>query len=132
MARSIDLHVYSMKFSKEEVIAGRTYGLINLNETVTWKANHFGINFTMTSKITAMEKPYCFTDEMIKGPFRKLHHQHLFKSLNSGTEMTDIFEFEAPLGALGKLIERIILKNYMKNLLAERNNVIKKEAETCK
>jgi len=132
LSRSIDLHVNSMASSKEKAIAGRKSGLINLNETVTWKAKHFGINFTMTSKITAMEKPNCFTDEMIKGPFRKLHHQHLFKSVNSGTEMTDIFEFGAPLGALGKLAESIILKNYMKNLLVQRNNVIKKEAEIYK
>lgn len=132
LARSIDLHVHSMQSSNEKAIDGKTSGLISLNEMVTWKARHFGLQFTMTSKITAMEKSSCFTDEMTKGPFKKLHHQHLFRVIDSGTEMTDIFEFEAPFGLLGKLVERIILKSYMKNLLIERNNVIKKEAEICK
>jgi hypothetical protein len=61
LARSIDLHVQSMQSSGEEAIAGKRNGLIGLNESVTWRAKHFGIYFTMTSKITAMEHPLFFT-----------------------------------------------------------------------
>ncbi|MBC6110590.1 cell division protein [Pedobacter fastidiosus] len=129
LARSIDLHVQSMRNSNEKAINGRQSGLIELNESVTWKAKHFGIYFRMTNKITVMELPNLFIDEMIKGPFLKLHHKHQFKTVGLKTEMTDIFEFKAPLGILGWLAERLFLKRYLEKLLIERNKVIKLEAE---
>jgi ligand-binding SRPBCC domain-containing protein len=129
LARSIDLHLQSMQSSGEEAIAGKRNGLIALNESVTWQAKHFGMHFTMTSKITAMEHPNFFIDEMTKGPFKKLHHQHLFKTIGTQTEMTDIFQFEAPLGILGRLVEKLFLKKYMEKLLLERNEVLKRETE---
>jgi ligand-binding SRPBCC domain-containing protein len=129
LARSIDLHVQSMQRSGEKAVAGKRNGLIGLNESVTWQAKHFGMYFTMTSKITAMEHPNFFIDEMTKGPFKKLHHQHLFKTIGTQTEMTDIFQFEAPLGILGRLVEKLFLKKYMEKLLLERNEVLKRETE---
>lgn len=130
LSRSIDLHLQSMESSGETAIAGRKEGLINLHESVTWRAKHFGIPFEMTNKISSMEYPICFVDEMIKGPFKKLHHQHRFKIEGSQTEMTDIFEFQTPFGLLGKLAEKIFLKNYMSKLIEKRNKVIKFQAES--
>ena len=129
LSRDIDLHVQSMKASGEKAIAGKTNGLIKLHESVTWRAKHFGLYFEMTNKITAMDYPNSFTDEMMRGPFNKLHHQHLFKTIGTQTEMTDIFEFKAPLGILGWLAEKLFVTRYMKLLLVERNEVIKREAE---
>jgi len=129
LARSIDLHVQSMKSSGEKAIAGKKSGLIGLNESVTWRARHFGILFEMTNKISTMEYPTLFVDEMVKGPFKILHHQHQFKIIDSQTEMTDIFEFQAPFGLLGRLVEKIFLKNYMLKLIEKRNKVIKFQAE---
>ncbi|QNR83939.1 SRPBCC family protein [Pedobacter riviphilus] len=129
LSRNIDLHLQSMKASGENAIAGKKTGLINLHESVTWRAKHFGIPFEMTNKISKMEYPTFFVDEMVKGPFKKLHHQHQFKIMGSQTEMTDIFEFQAPLGLLGWLVEKIFLKNYMLKLIEKRNKVIKLQAE---
>ena len=129
LARSIDLHVQSMQSSGEKAIAGKKSGLIGLHESVTWQARHFGISFEMTNKISTMEYPTFFVDEMVKGPFKKLHHQHLFKIIDAQTEMTDVFEFQAPFGLLGQLVEKIFLKNYMLKLIEKRNEVIKFQAE---
>ncbi|KQM79104.1 cell division protein [Pedobacter sp. Leaf216] len=128
LARSIDLHVQSMQQSGEKAIAGKINGLICLNESVTWRAKHFGLYFTMSNKITAMEQPNFFIDEMIKGPFKKLHHQHLFKVLGTQTEMTDIFWFETPFGILGWLANKVLLKSYMKKLLLKRNEMLSRVA----
>ena len=130
LARSIDLHVQSMQSSGEKAIAGKRNGLIGLNESVTWRAKHFGIPFKMTNKISKMEYPTRFVDEMVKGPFKKLHHKHQFKTIDSQTEMTDIFEFQAPFGLLGRLVENIFLENYMLKLIEKRNMVIKFQAES--
>lgn len=129
LARNIDLHQESTSRTHEKAIAGRTSGLIEENETVTWRAKHLGIYQTLTTKIISMEKPHQFTDEMQKGAFRLLRHQHIFKSVNGQTVMTDIFEFESPLGIIGKIFNKIFLENYLKNFLLERNNLIKTKAE---
>ncbi|WP_246834063.1 SRPBCC family protein [Pedobacter sp. G11] len=117
-----------MKNENEEAIAGCTSGLIGINETVTWKAKHLGFYFTMTSRISEMKIPVYFIDEMVKGPFKRLRHQHIFAPKGQKTEMTDIFEFSAPFGWLGVIVEKIFLKSYMKRLLLNRNKTIQEEA----
>jgi len=132
LARSIDLHKISTKKTNEEAIAGRTSGLIELNESVTWRAKHLGIVQTLTSLITQMEKPYSFTDEMTDGAFQKIKHIHSFSDNSSGTLMTDFFEFESPFGFLGVIANQIFLKDYLTRLLKKRNSVIKDFAESEK
>lgn len=129
LSRDIDLHQKSTFKTKEKAIAGRTSGLIELGETVTWRAKHLGFYQTHTSKIIEMEKPYHFTDVMLKGRFKYFKHQHLFKKEGEKTIMTDILEFESPFGIFGNLFNYFFLKNYMKNFLMERNKLIKATAE---
>ena len=85
LARSIDLHIISTKQTGEQAIAGRTSGLIELGETVTWRAKHFGVWQTLTSKITHFDHPNSFTDEMVEGAFKSFRHEHLFYAVNHQT-----------------------------------------------
>jgi len=130
LALSIDLHTRSMKHTNEKVIGGVRSGTIGLNETVTWRARHFGLMMEMTSKITELMYATSFTDEQVKGPFSKLKHRHIFQFMDDRvTVMTDEFEFEAPLGFIGRLVNRLFLKNYITSLLIRRNKIIKHAAE---
>ncbi|MDR6781877.1 ligand-binding SRPBCC domain-containing protein [Pedobacter africanus] len=128
-ARSIDLHQISTAHTNERAIAGRTSGLIELGETVTWEAKHFGVVQQLSSKITAMDVPDYFVDEMISGAFKSIRHEHIFEEKNGGTLMTDIFNYASPLGVLGKLADVLFLKRYLTRLLIQRNQVIKEHAE---
>jgi ligand-binding SRPBCC domain-containing protein len=92
LARNLDAHTISTSQTNEIAIAGRTSGLIELNETVTWKAKHFGFYLTHESQITALEFPNHFTDEMIAGKFKYFRHDHTFKSSHDGTIMYDVIE----------------------------------------
>ncbi len=130
LSRSIDLHQQSLSDTNEKAIAGRITGLIELNETVTWEAKHFGFRFNLTSKITELQKPNMFVDEMVKGPFKSFKHTHLFEEKNNLVVMYDKFEYISPLGILGSLADRIILENYMRELLVKRNREIKKCSES--
>ena len=130
LARSIDLHLDTMKHTDERAIAGITSGLIGLNETVTWKARHFGIVMTLTSKITECSSPEIFADEMVAGPFKMMRHRHVFEQKQGYTLMTDEFVYESPLGILGKAADALFLRNYMQNLIEHRNRVIKQKAES--
>ncbi len=128
LARSIDMHIDSMQQSGETAIAGRTSGLIELGETVTWRAKHFGIWQTLTSRVTEMEYPHYFTDEMVTGAFKNFRHEHYFYPIGDQTLMKDIFMFDAPLGFLGIIANFLFLKNYMCKLLEQRNEMIRKAA----
>ncbi|SDI61055.1 hypothetical protein SAMN05421846_110118 [Chryseobacterium taeanense] len=129
LARDIDLHQKSTSKTNERAVAGRISGLIEEGESVTWQAKHLGIYQTLTTKIITMEKPYQFTDVMLKGAFKSMKHQHIFKQKENYTMMIDIFEFESPLGMIGRIFNRLFLEKYMKNLLMERNRLIKATAE---
>ncbi|MES1226723.1 MAG: SRPBCC family protein, partial [Bacteroidota bacterium] len=100
LSRSIDLHVLSTKKTHEKAVAGVMSGLIGLNETVTWRARHFGIWQYLTTQITAFHSPTFFEDKMIKGVFKKMEHQHFFEQQGLFTIMNDQFYFEAPFGII--------------------------------
>ena len=121
-----------MEQFKEEAVSGTTSGLINKEDTVTWKGKHLFKTRQFTTKITAMKIPDHFTDEMLHGDFKSFHHQHHFKQIDNGTIMIDILEFETPCGALGKLFSAIFLKKYLQKFLQKRNITIKEYAETQK
>jgi ligand-binding SRPBCC domain-containing protein len=130
LARCIDLHEETMSRNNEKAIGGVTKGLINLGETVTWQATHFGIRQKLTSKITAYNRPFHFQDLMLKGAFKRFTHDHFFEQKDAEVLMKDVFDYDSPFWILGKIADALFLKNYMKNLLTERNLLIKKIAES--
>src|SRR6478735_5606475 len=89
LARDIDLHARSMAHTDERAVAGRTSGGIELGETVTWRARHFGITWSLTSRITVAEAPTRFVDEQAAGPFRSFRHEHRFEPIPRGTRLID-------------------------------------------
>ncbi|MFT5581761.1 MAG: ligand-binding SRPBCC domain-containing protein [Psychromonas sp.] len=132
LSRSIDLHKISTSQTNEEAIAGITSGLIELNESVTWRAKHFGVYQELTSQITEFHKPLMFVDEMTQGAFKSFIHIHSFEKIKNGTRMIDVFNYKSPLGILGILADRIFLKRYVTLLLVKRNLIIKEYAESGK
>jgi len=130
LARSIDLHILTTSKTNEKAIDGKLSGLIDSGEFVTWEATHFGVRQRLTSKITVYDRPFHFRDEQIKGIFKFIKHDHYFEEINDGVMMKDVFEYEAPFGFLGRIAEKLILTNYLKRFLEERNEIIKEYAET--
>ena len=117
---SIDEHVASMQASGERAIGGVTRGSIALGEAVTWRARHFGIWFTMTSRVTSLERPNRLVDEQVRGPFRSFHHEHVFVRDGDDTVMTDTLTLASPL--FGRLAERVVLVPYLRRLIRQRNH----------
>lgn len=95
LSRDIDFHKKSLQHSKEKAIAGKTTGLIELNEWVTWEAVHFGIKQQLTSKITVFEPSNYFVDEMVSGVFKSFKHEHIFTAEGGKTIMVDKFHFKS-------------------------------------
>ncbi|CAM3679686.1 SRPBCC family protein [Occultella aeris] len=121
LSLSIDAHTASMARSDERAIGAVTSGLLGPGDSVTWRARHFGIPFTMTSRIVEHEFPHRFVDEQVSGPFGRWWHEHLFEARKRGTLMTDVVEFASPLGPLGRIVDRWVLTSYLTRLLTVRN-----------
>lgn len=128
-SRNIDIHQQSASKSNESAIAGVTSGLINLNETVTWRGKHFGFYLTHKSRITAMNFYDYFVDEMEEGKFKTFRHEHFFEEKNGVTIMTDKLQYETPFGIFGKLFDTLFLKNHLIHFLLERNKLLKEVSE---
>lgn len=131
LARSVELHTHSTAATEEHAVGGVTQGLLGLGEEVTWRARHFGVWQTLTSRITAYDRPRYFRDSMVRGAFRRFDHDHLFESTaDGGTLMRDVFDYAAPLGPLGRVAEWLFLSRYMRSFLEERNRLVKAVAES--
>jgi hypothetical protein len=133
LSRCVEVHLLANVHSGEQALArgGVTSGLVGLSQEVTWRAKHFGMWQTLTSRTTVMESPRYFQVTMVRGIFRFMQADHLFRSTEPGiTEMSDHFCIAAPLPVLGPIAEVIFLRRYMLALLRERNAVIKRVAES--
>ena len=130
ISRSIDLHVESTAQTNEKAVAGRTSGLIELGETVTWEASHFFVRQRLTVRISKLDRPHHFQDSMVSGVFTRFDHDHHFCSCKSGTLMTDVFDFTSPLGPLGRIADWLFVSRHMRKLLTVRNELIKSIAES--
>jgi ligand-binding SRPBCC domain-containing protein len=128
-SRDLDLHVQSMGHTGERAVAGRTSGLIELSEQVTWEGRHFGIRQRFTSAITAYDRPRYFQDAMVRGAFRSFVHDHYFETCEDGTRMTDVLAFRSPLGFLGTIVDRLVMTAYLTRMLTKRNEVVKTALE---
>lgn len=130
LALSVDLHAVSAQQTQEQIVGGVRNGLLHLGDEVTFRARHFGIWQTLTSKITAYQAPGYFCDEMQRGAFKTMRHEHHFEPEGASTIMRDVFEFTSPLGFLGKIADVLVLSAYLRRFLEQRGAVVKHYAET--
>ena len=127
---SIDLHTESTARTSERAVAGVTHGLIGPGESVTWRGRHFGFMLTHTSRITRYEAPLLFEDVMTRGMFRSFEHLHTFQEQGGETIMRDCLVSRAPMGLLGVAVERLVLREYFRRFLQERDAHIQHTAES--
>ncbi|HRE78249.1 MAG TPA: SRPBCC family protein [Flavobacterium sp.] len=129
IARNIDIHQLSAAKSNEKAIDGKTSGLIELNETVTWSGRHLGLQLLHKSRITHFTFPSYFVDEMEVGHFKSFKHEHFFQFENDYTVMIDRLDYETPYGVLDLFFDKIVLKKYLTNFIKTRNKILKNLAE---
>src|SRR5215471_15006207 len=115
----------SMAHTNERVVAGVREGLLVLGDEVTWEGTHLLVKQRLTSRITAFEPPLYFRDSLVRGAFRRFDHDHFFQMQDSQTIMKDVFNYQSPLGLLGKLANMLVVNSYMTTLLQTRAEVIK-------
>jgi ligand-binding SRPBCC domain-containing protein len=83
-----------------------------------------GIPLTWVTKITHVQDKQYFIDEQLVGPYSIWHHEHHFKAIKGGVEMTDILWYQVPFGPLGKLVNSIFIKKKVKDIFEYRTKVL--------
>jgi len=129
LARSVDAHTSSTVRTRERAIGGVTAGLLARGDVVTWEAVHCGVRQRLTVRITELDRPHRFVDELVRGAFRELCHVHEFVERDGGTRMVDTFACASPFGPVGRLVNALVLTRYMRAFLRERNTYLKRVAE---
>ena len=129
LSLSIELHIASTG-GGERAIAGVMSGLIRSGESVTWSGRHFGVRLRHRSVIDGWRPYGYFRDSMLEGMFASFAHEHHFAMMNDGTRMRDELHFAAPLGLLGRAVERTVLRGHLTRLLWRRNAMIRDVAES--
>src|SRR3954453_18253324 len=93
LSLSVELHLHSTASTGERVVAGVSSGVLRLGDHITWEARHLGMRHRLSMTVTVEDAPRMFRDEMVRGPFRRLAHDHFFESVEADTRMRDVFEF---------------------------------------
>lgn len=79
------------------------------------------------TEITHVVPMKYFVDEQRKGPYALWQHQHHFKEIEGGVEMTDIVHYKNPLGFLGNIANAVFVKNKLKEIFEHRYAEVEKK-----
>jgi ligand-binding SRPBCC domain-containing protein len=83
-----------------------------------------GIRTTWLTEITHVHEPDYFIDEQRFGPYTLWHHQHHFKAVAGGVEMTDIVNYAIPFGLLGRLANRLLVERRLNAIFEYRSRAV--------
>lgn len=105
---------------KTEVPAQMYEGLI-----IAYKVKPvLGIPVEWVTEITHVKDKSFFVDEQRKGPYTMWHHEHHFKEVEGGVEMTDIVSYIIPLGLIGKMVHPFLVKPKLEEIFAYRFKIV--------
>lgn len=129
LARDIVFYAQSLKNKSEIPVDGKTSGLVEKGDSITWEVNYLGLLQHLTLEVSELKKPKLFVDERTDGSFKSYRHDHIFKEHDGKTIMVDILHFTSKYGIVGKILDSLILKRHIKRILITRNEILKQKAE---
>ena len=84
----------------------------------------FGVPVQWVTEITHVDEGRYFVDEQRLGPYRVWHHEHHFEEIDGGLLMRDIVHYSVPLGPLGELVNRAVVRRRVEEIFAFRRAVL--------
>ena len=130
VARDVAAHVESSAISGERAVPpGKLEGLLELGDLVCFEGRHLGIRQRLCARITELERPRYFVDEMTRGAFAWLRHVHEFSAHGAGTIMVDHITWKAPLWLLGTIADALFVKPHMSWFIKTKQVQLKRIVE---
>jgi len=94
---------------------------------ITYKVSPIlGIKLNWMTEITHVRENEYFVDEQRIGPYKMWHHQHKIEPIEGGVLMTDIVNYQPPLGFLGSIANAILIKKQLKEIFDYRTIALEK------
>ena len=79
-----------------------------------------GIPVSWRTGITSYDPPHRFTDVQLRGPYRQWEHTHTFESVEAGTRISDEIVYRLPLGPLGDIAHRLVVRQELERIFRHR------------
>jgi ligand-binding SRPBCC domain-containing protein len=83
-----------------------------------------GISTKWVTEIKKVNAPHYFYDEQLSGPFAMFQHQHHFKEVKGGVEMTDEVNYAVPFGLLGQVANEIFVERKLNSIFDHRYQIL--------
>ncbi|HUQ44032.1 MAG TPA: NAD(P)H-binding protein [Candidatus Limnocylindria bacterium] len=83
-----------------------------------------GIPMGWRTRIEAFDPPHSFADTQLKGPYKRWEHRHTFTEVAGGTRIEDELFYELPLGPLGALAHRLVVRDQLLEIFRHRARTI--------
>ena len=84
-----------------------------------------GLPLRWTSKIIEWDPPHKFVDFQVRGPYKLWRHTHRFLAEDQSTRIVDEVVYALPLGPLGRLAHRLMVKRDVEKIFAFREEKIR-------
>jgi ligand-binding SRPBCC domain-containing protein len=88
--------------------------------TLDYRVRMLGLPGRWRSLITDYDPPYAFRDVQVRGPYRRWEHHHRFLPARAGTLVEDFVVYEPPLGPLGAVLDRLMIRGQLRALFDYR------------
>jgi len=86
-----------------------------------------GIRMGWVTEITHVEHMKYFVDEQRVGPYSLWHHEHWIEPVKDGVLMRDLVTYRLPLGPLGRLAHRLLVKKKLDGIFDYRKKFLEKK-----
>lgn len=101
---------------------GKTYS----GQIIKYRVNVLPmVRMTWVTEITYVKEQAFFVDEQRVGPYKIWHHEHHFREIEGGVEMTDVVSYQLPMGFLGRLALPMVRRK-LEGIFDYRNEQVKK------
>ncbi|MDX1903538.1 MAG: SRPBCC family protein [Thermonemataceae bacterium] len=84
------------------------------------------IPMSWVTEITHVKEPLYFVDEQRFGPYSLWHHQHHFREVAEGVEMTDLVSYKVPFGWIGDLANSLFVRKRLEQIFDYRYEILEK------
>jgi ligand-binding SRPBCC domain-containing protein len=92
---------------------------------VTYRVRPFGGPcVSWVTEISHVREPEFFVDEQRSGPYRFWHHQHHFRAVAAGVEMTDLVHYQLPFGRVGDLLTGALVARRLTAIFSYRRQAL--------
>jgi ligand-binding SRPBCC domain-containing protein len=91
-----------------------------------------GIPLYWKTEIMDVRQGVSFIDEQRKGPYSLWHHEHHFREIEGGVEMIDLVRYRNPLGVVGRLANKLLVRKKLRQIFQFRYSKIEELFGTWK